>query len=199
MRHARRAFTWLAALALLSTALAGCDQKPVFDNPELSGNTSFASDFALPDTHGRLRTIADYRGKVVVLFFGYLHCPDVCPTTMAELAQAMTQLGSDAGKVQVLFVTVDPQRDTPQALDAYVTAFNPSFAGLRPADAAQLTAVTKGFHVYVAKDPATATGDYTITHTGASYVFDPDGKLRLFARDGQGAAPWVHDIRLLLK
>jgi protein SCO1/2 len=135
----------------------------------------------------------------VVLFFGYTHCPDVCPTTMAELSQALQQLGpADASRVQVLFVTVDPERDTAALMAQYVPAFNPSFVGLRPADQAQLTQVTKDFRVYYAKVPGKTPDSYTMDHTAASYVFDPDGKLRLFARDGQGAAPWVHDIKLLL-
>jgi protein SCO1/2 len=144
-----------------------------------------------------MRSLADYKGKAVVLFFGYTHCPDVCPTTMAELTQALQQLGPDAKRVQVLFVTVDPARDTPQVLSQYVQAFDPSFVGLRPSEA-QLTKVAKDFRVYYAKVPGTTPDNYTMNHTAASYVFDPSGKLRLFVRDGQGAQPWVHDLKLLL-
>jgi protein SCO1/2 len=200
---------WARALvraALISCALggavsvAGCGkQPPAFTNLDITGNKQFGSDFSLPDTSGKIRTLADYKGKVVVLFFGYTHCPDVCPTTMAELSQALQQLGpDDAKRVQVLFVTVDPERDTPALLAQYVPAFNPTFIGLRPADQAQLTKVTKDFRVYYAKVPGKTADSYTMDHTAASYVFDPDGKLRLFARDGQGATPWVHDFKLLL-
>jgi protein SCO1/2 len=201
IRFARAARVALIACALGGAALlSGCGKEaPAFTNVDITGNTQFASDFSLPDASGKTHTLADYKGKVVVLFFGYTHCPDVCPTTMAELSQALQQLGPvDAKRVQVLFVTVDPERDTPELLAQYVPAFNPTFVGLRPADQAQLTKVTKDFRVYYAKVPGKTPDSYTMDHTAASYVFDPDGKLRLFARDGQGAAPWVHDIKLLL-
>lgn len=178
--------------------LAGCGKsEPAFQNLDLTGNKQFGTDFSMPDTSGKLRTLADYKGKAVVLFFGYTHCPDVCPTTMAELTQALQQLGPDAKRVQVLFVTVDPERDTPQVLSQYVHAFDPSFVGLRPTDA-QLAKVAKDFRVYYAKVPGKTPDSYTMNHTAASYVFDPSGTLRLFARDGQGAQPWVHDLKLLL-
>ena len=193
----------LAGAALVfggALLLGGCGKdEPAFQNLDITGNTQFGSNFSLPDASGKTRTLADYKGKVVVLFFGYTHCPDVCPTTMAELAQALQQLGpDDAKRVQVLFVTVDPERDTAPLLSQYVTAFNPTFAALRPADDAQLKQITKDFRVYYAKVPGKTPNSYTMDHTAASYVFDPSGKLRLFARDGQGASPWVHDIKLLL-
>ncbi|MGH8780804.1 SCO family protein [Paraburkholderia sp.] len=197
---ARASRVALVACALGGVALvSGCGkQPPAFENLDITGNTQFGSDFSLPDTDGKVRTLADYKGKAVVLFFGYTHCPDVCPTTMAELSQALQQLGPDAAKrVQVLFVTVDPQRDTPSLLGQYVAAFNPSFVGLHPTDA-QLVKITKDFRVYYAKVPGKTPDSYTMDHTAASYVFDPSGKLRLFARDGQGAGPWVHDLKLLL-
>jgi protein SCO1/2 len=200
-RLARVARAALMACALGGVVLAsGCGKPaPSFQNVDITGNTQFGSDFSLPDTSGKIRTLADYKGKVVVLFFGYTHCPDVCPTTMAELSQALEQLGqTDAKRVQVLFVTVDPERDTAALMAQYVPAFNPSFVGLRPADQEQLAKVTKDFRVYYAKVPGKTPDSYTMDHTAASFVFDPDGKLRLFARDGQGAAPWVHDIKLLL-
>ena len=200
-RLVRAARVALMACALGASVLAaGCGKPaPSFQNLDITGNTQFGTDFALPDTSGKMRTLADYKGKVVVLFFGYTHCPDVCPTTMAELSQALQQLGpEDAKRVQVLFVTVDPERDTAALMAQYVPAFNPAFVGLRPADQAQLTKVTKDFRVYYAKVPGKTPDSYTMDHTAGSYVFDPDGKLRLFARDGQGAAPWVHDIKLLL-
>jgi len=190
----------VTACAFGALAVSGCGPKaPSFTNLDITGNTQFGHDFSLPDSSGHVRTLADYKGKVVVLFFGYTHCPDVCPTTLAELTQAMQQLGPDAAKrVQVLFVTVDPERDTPALISQYVSAFNPSFVALRPADEAQLKQVTKDFRVYYAKVPGTTADNYTMDHTAASYVFDPSGKLRLFARDGQGVTPWVHDLKLLL-
>ena len=199
-RLARASRVALIACVLGGAALvSGCNKEPAFENLDLTGNTQFGSDFALPDTGGKTRTLADYKGKAVVLFFGYTHCPDVCPTTMAELSQALQQLGPDQAKrVQVLFVTVDPQRDTAALLGQYVSAFNPTFVGLRPTDDAQLVKVTKDFRVYYAKVPGKTPDSYTMDHTAASYVFDPEGKLRLFVRDGQGAAPWVHDLKLLL-
>jgi protein SCO1/2 len=178
--------------------LAGCgNDAPAFQNLDITGNTQFGSNFALPDTSGKMRTLADFKGKAVVLFFGYTHCPDVCPTTMAELSQALQQLGTNAARVQVLFVTIDPARDTPNVLSQYVSAFNPTFVGLRPDDA-ELAKVAKDFRVYYAKVPGKSPDSYTMDHTAASYVFDPSGKLRLFARDGQGAQSWVHDLKLLL-
>ena len=195
----RRARTVLLACAVGGVlALAGCSNStPAFQNLDITGNSQFGSNFAVPDTSGKVRTLADFKGKAVVLFFGYTHCPDICPTTMAELSQAMQQLGPDAARVQVLFITIDPARDTRDVLSQYVSAFNPSFIGLRPSDA-QLATVAKDFRVYYAKVPGKTADGYTMDHTAASYVFDPSGKLRLFARDGQGAQPWVHDLKLLL-
>lgn len=195
----RRARIVLAACAVGGAlALAGCDNHgPAFQNLDITGNSQFGTNFALPDTSGKIRSLADFKGKAVVLFFGYTHCPDVCPTTMAELSQALQQLGPDAARVQVLFVTLDPARDTSDVLSQYVAAFNPSFVGLRP-DEAQLAKVAKDFRVYYAKVQGKTADSYTMDHTAASYVFDPSGKLRLFARDGQGVQPWVHDLKLLL-
>jgi protein SCO1 len=191
--------TWLTlCLAFVAFFISGCDSKPAFTNLDITGNTQFGSNFSLPDTSGKTRTLPDYKGKVVVLFFGYTHCPDVCPTTLAELTQALLKLGDDAKRVQVLMVTVDPARDTAPILSQYVAAFNPTFIALRPADETQLVKITKDFRVYYAKAPGKTADDYTMDHTAASYVFDPDGKLRLFARDGQGVDPWVHDLKLLL-
>ena len=188
----------LLTCAVGASLLAGCNNSaPAFQNVDITGNKQFASTFSMPDTNGHMRTLADFKGKAVVLFFGYTHCPDVCPTTMAELSQALQQLGPDASRVQVLFVTVDPARDTPAVLGQYVAAFNPSFIGLRPDDAG-LAKIAKDFHVYYAKVPGKTPDAYTMDHTAASYVFDPSGQLRLFARDGQGAASWVHDLKLLL-
>ncbi|MEM5399625.1 SCO family protein [Paraburkholderia unamae] len=201
-RFVRATVVALAAAGALggTLVLEGCGQQPpAFSNLDITGNTQFGKDFALPDTSGKTRTLADFKDKVVVLFFGYTHCPDVCPTTMAELSQALQQLGPDAAKrVQVLFVTVDPERDTAQILGQYTAAFNPTFIGLRPASEDQLKQVAKDFRVYYAKVPGNTPDSYTMDHTAASYVFDTSGKLRLFARDGQGVTPWLHDLKILL-
>lgn len=196
-RRARRGWLFACALALALTA-AGCDKQPAFQNLDITGNTQFGADFALPDTAGKIRTLGEFKGRAVVLFFGYTHCPDVCPTTLAELAQAMQQLGPDSKRVQVLFVTVDPERDTAQIMSQYASAFNPAFVALRPADDAQLKKIAKDFRIYYAKVPGKTPDSYTMDHTAASYMFDPSGKLRLFVRDGQGPGPWVHDLKLLL-
>jgi protein SCO1/2 len=188
---------WLG-FVLAAALLAGCDSKPAFTNLDITGNTQFGSDFSLPDTSGKTRTLGDFKGKAVVLFFGYTHCPDVCPTTLAELSQALQKLGDDGKRVQVLMVTVDPARDTAPLLGEYVSAFSPTFVGLRPADTAELVKITKDFRVYYAQVPGKTAGEYTMDHTAASYVFDPQGRLRLFARDGQGVDTWVHDLKLLL-
>jgi protein SCO1/2 len=185
-------------LAAASMLLAACS-KPAFQNIDITGNTSFPSNFSLPDTSGKVRTLADYKGKAVIVFVGYTHCPDVCPATMAELTEAMKRLGSDASRVQVLFVTLDPSRDTPAVLSQYVHAFNPSFDALRPASDSARDAFAKDFKLVYAKVPGATAGDYTVDHTAASYVFDPQGRLRLYARDGQGPDPWVHDLKLLLE
>lgn len=201
-RVARVTLIALAAAGALggTLVLEGCGQQPPsFSNLDITGNTQFGKDFSLPDTSGKMRTLADFKGKVVVLFFGYTHCPDVCPTTLAELSQALQQLGPDAAKrVQVLFVSVDPDRDSAAILSQYVSAFNPTFIALRPANEDQLKQVTKDFRVYYAKVPGNTPGSYTMDHTAASYVFDTTGKLRLFARDGQGVTPWLHDLKILL-
>ena len=188
---------WLG-FVLAAALLAGCDSKPAFTNLDITGNTQFGSDFSLPDTSGKPRALGDFKGKAVVLFFGYTHCPDVCPTTLAELSQALQKLGDDGKRVQVLMVTVDPVRDTAPLLGEYVSAFSPTFIGLRPADSAELVKITKDFRVYYAQVPGKTAGEYTMDHTAASYVFDPQGRLRLFARDGQGVDTWVHDLKLLL-
>jgi protein SCO1 len=188
----------IGALAL-TALLAGChDKAPPFQNLDITGSTQFGAGFSLPDANGKLRRLADFKGQVVVLVFGYTHCPDVCPTTLAELAQAVQQLGPQGSRVQVLFVTVDPARDTPAVLGEYVKAFNPSFVALRPSNEAELKQITSDFRIYYAQVPGKTPDDYSMDHTAASYVFDTQGKLRLFVRDGQGVTPWVHDFKLLL-
>src|SRR3954452_15492467 len=183
----------LFALLLFATLLSACDKAPDFKNLDITGNKQFGSDFSLPDTAGKTRTLADFKGKVVVLFFGYTHCPDVCPTTLAELAEAMKQLGNDVQRVQVLFVTVDPERDTPALLSQYVPAFDPSFIGLY-GDAAATARTAKEFKIVYQKQPGKAAGTYTMDHSAGSFIFDPQGRLRLYVGYGQGPEVFEHDI-----
>ncbi|RZI43500.1 SCO family protein [Herbaspirillum sp. HC18] len=170
--------------------------KSSFKNTDVTG-LDYARDFAMPDYTGKMRTLADFKGKAVVVFFGYTHCPDVCPTTMAEMANVMQQLGPLADRVQVLFVTVDPERDTPELLSQYVPAFDPRFLGL-VGDKAATEKMAKEFRVFYQKVPGKEPGSYTMDHTAGSYVFDPQGRLRLFVRHGQGPEPIAHDLKMLL-
>jgi protein SCO1/2 len=184
--------------ALLATLLAGCGAPPPpkFQLTDVT-NVGFGKELNLTDHNGKPRTLADFRGKVVTVFFGFTHCPDVCPTTLAEMAQVVKELGPDGDKVQVLFVTVDPERDTAAVLQRYVPAFNPSFIGLR-GDLEATTRAAREFKVYFKKQPA-KDGHYSVDHGAGTFILDRDGRLRLFAQHGQGPAALVHDIRLLLK
>ena len=184
----------------LTLALSACDKSggktEAFQNTDVTG-LDYAKGFALTDQNGKPRTLADFKGKVVVVFFGYTQCPDVCPTTMAELSTVMQQLRPQADQVQVLFITLDPERDTQALLAQYVPAFDKRFLGLRgsPEQTAQ---TAKEFKVFYAKVPGADPKTYTIDHTAGSYVFDRDGRLRLFIRSGQGPESVAHDIRQLL-
>jgi protein SCO1/2 len=186
-------------LAILCCVLTACSPKPEFKNIDITGGTAFGKDFSLLDPDGKVRTLADFKGKVVVMFFGYTQCPDVCPTTLTEMQQAMALLGPKSDKVQVLFVTVDPERDTAEILKQYVPAFDPRFLGLRPADEAGLERVTKDFKIYYKKVPGTKPGSYTMDHTAGSYAFDPEGRLRLYIKHAQGPETLAHDLKELLK
>jgi protein SCO1/2 len=191
---------FLAALCLplfLVALLAGCSEKRAdFVNTDITG-LDYAKGFSLKDHNGKPVTLESYKGKVVVMFFGFTQCPDVCPTTMAEMAAVMQELGPQAKDVQVLFVTLDPERDTAELLKQYVPAFHPSFVGLygTPAEIAQ---TAKEFKVFYKKVPGKDPANYTIDNTAGSYVFDKQGKVRLFLRHGQGAQPVVHDLKQLL-
>jgi protein SCO1 len=186
-------------LTFLLVVLVACSPKPEFKNIDITGSTAFGKDFSLVDPDGRVRTLADFKGKVVVMFFGYTQCPDICPTTLTEMQQVMSLLGPHADKVQVLFVTVDPGRDTAVILKQYVPAFDSRFLGLRPADDAALEKVAKDFKIYYKKVPGTTPGSYTMDHTAGSYVFDPDGHLRLYIKHAQGPETLAHDLKELLK
>ena len=187
---------WITTVLLL---LMACSPKPEFKNIDITGSTAFGKDFSLVDPDGKVRTLADFKGKVVVMFFGYTQCPDVCPTTLTEMQQVMTILGPKSDKVQVLFVTVDPQRDTAEILKQYVPAFDPRFLGLRPEDDAALEKVAKDFKIYYKKVPGISPGSYTIDHTAGSYAFDPEGRLRLYIKHAQGPETLAHDLKELLK
>lgn len=192
-----RSFFVFASLALGGASLNGCSPaKPQFDSVDITG-ADYAQDFHLTDASGKPRSLADYRGKVVVLFFGYTQCPDVCPTTMAELKSVMQSLGPAADRVQVLFVTLDPARDTPALLAQYVPAFDPRFVGLF-GDEATTVRTAKDFKVFFQPVPGPTPTSYTLDHTAGSYVFDPAGHIRLFLRPGQAADQVTHDLRLLL-
>ncbi|MEO1766990.1 SCO family protein [Thiobacter aerophilum] len=182
---------------LLAFLLVGCGQQPpAFQGTDITG-ADWGRDFRLTDHTGKVRTLADFRGKVVVMFFGYTHCPDVCPTTLGEMAQVMKRLGPDAQRVQVLFVTLDPARDTPTLLAQYVPAFYPTFLGLY-GDEATTRKIAADFKVFYQKQAGSDPDQYTLDHGANTYVFDPQGRLRLLFGFGAGAEPMVHDIKLLL-
>jgi protein SCO1/2 len=187
----------LAALSL-ALAVAACGPaSPEFQGSDVTG-ASFGRDFKLVDHHGKQRTLADFHGKAVVIFFGYTQCPDFCPTTLSELAAAMQMLGADASRVQVLFVTVDPERDTKDVLAHYVPAFYPSFLGLYGDDKAT-SEVAKEFRIIYQKQPGREPGTYTVDHSAGSYLFDPQGRLRVYENYGPGPEVYAHDLRELLK
>ncbi len=180
----------------LALLLAGCDSRPQFGNTDIS-EADYARDFALTDHTGKPRTMADFRGKAVVIFFGYTQCPDVCPTTMTGMTEAMKLLGEGATKVQVLFVTVDPERDTQQLLAQYVPVFHPSFLGLY-ADPQTIAKTAQAFRVFYKKQPGSTPTTYTVDHTAGSYVYDPQGRLRLYIKHGEKPEVIAKDLKLLI-
>ena len=184
---ASSAAAWLAACS---------DSKPQFASVDITG-ADYAKDLALTDHNGQARTLKDFAGKVVVLFFGYTQCPDVCPTTMTELAEVKRLLGAQGEQVQGVFVSLDPERDTPEVLKAYMANFDPSFVALT-GNADQLAAVAKDYKVYYKKVEGKTPTSYTLDHSAASYIYDPQGRLRLYARYGAGAPVLAADIKLLL-
>jgi len=192
-------FIRILILSLMGLALIACSPKPSFKNVDITGSKAFGNDFSLLDPDGKVRTLSDFKGKAVVIFFGYTQCPDVCPTTLTEMQQVMTLLGPQADKVQVLFITVDPDRDTAAILKQYVPAFDKRFLGLRPADQAALEKVAKDFMIYYKQVPGTSAGSYTIDHTAGSYAFDPEGRLRLYIKHAQGPEILAQDLKELLK
>ena len=183
---------------LFFLVLAGCDSgKPRFNNVDITG-ANYARDFRLTDFSGKPRSLADFRGKVVVVFFGYTQCPDVCPTTLSDMAVVKKRLGPDGEKLQVIFVTLDPDRDTPQVLSQYVPAFDPGFLGLS-GTRDETAAVAKDFKVFYQKVPGKTETSYTLDHTAGSYVFDREGRVRLFLRHAGAVEPIVEDLRKLVR
>ncbi len=192
----------LFLLTFAAGLLAACDRLPggagkeAFKAVDITG-AEYARELSLTDPDGQRRTLADFKGKVTLVFFGYTQCPDVCPTTMAELAAVKHDLGKDGERVQGVFVSVDPERDTPEILKAYVGSFGPGFMALR-GTAEETQAAARNFKVFYAKVPGRTEGTYTVDHTAGTYVFDALGRVRLFVRYGTGADALRHDLQLLL-
>jgi protein SCO1/2 len=201
MIHRRSTLISMACFAVALGAgsfLTACSEnKPQFKAIDVTG-ADYAKDFHLTDQNGQPRSLQDFRGKLVVMFFGYTQCPDVCPTTMAELAEARKLMGPDGEKVQVVFVTIDPERDTSQVLKSYMANFDPSFLALRGTPE-QLATMAKEFKVYYKKVQGETPSSYTMDHSAASYVYDTQGRLRLYTRYGTGPQALVSDLQLLLK
>jgi protein SCO1 len=175
----------------------GGASKPAFRSIDLTG-ADYAKDFSLPDVTGQVRTLADFKGKAVILFFGFAQCPDVCPTTMAEAAEVKKLLGADGQRVTAIFVTIDPERDTPQVLKAYMESFDPSFTALRGSPE-QTAKLAKDFKVFYKKVEGKTPTSYTFDHTAASFIYDPQGRLRLYTRYGMGAQALAEDLKLILR
>lgn len=185
------------AMGSLAVLTACSEQKPSFASVDITG-ANYAKDFELTDHNGQVRRLPDFKGKVVVMFFGFTQCPDVCPTSMAELAEIKQMLGKDGDRLQGLFVTVDPERDTPEVLKAYMANFDPSFIALTTTPE-KLAILAKDYKVYYKKVPGKTPTSYTMDHSAGSYIYDPQGNLRLFTRYGSGAKVLASDIAQLLK
>ena len=189
-------------LAVAAAALAGCDSglpgssKPAFKAIDITG-AEYARTLQLSDPDGQLRSLADYKGKVVVVFFGYTQCPDVCPTTLTNLAETQRLLGQDGDKLVGVFVTVDPKRDTATLMKSYVSAFNPNWVGLRGTPD-ETAAAAKEFKIFYREVPGKTESSYTVDHTAASFVFDPQGKVRLYVRHATPPADLAADLKILL-
>lgn len=184
---------WIGAIGIFS---ACTPQGPKFQGVDLTG-AEYARDLPLTDQYGKQRSLKDFAGKVVVVFFGYTQCPDVCPTSMAELAEVKRALGADGDKLQGIFVTVDPERDTPDMLKSYMASFDPSFIALSGTPE-QLAAVAKDFKIYYKRVDGQTPTSYTMDHSAGSYVYDTKGRLRLYHRYGSGAQSLTADVRALL-
>ncbi len=198
INHQRFFMRTLLAFLTVFSVMACSNQNIKFNNVDITGSKAFGKDFSLTDHHGKQRGLAEFKGQLVVMFYGFTQCPDVCPTTMTEMQGVMELLGKDANRVQVMFVTVDPERDTQELLSQYVPAFDKRFLGLRPQSTEELEKITKDFKVFYKKVPGNSPTSYTIDHTAGSYVFDTKGQLRLFLRHQQGPQPIAEDLKKLL-
>ena len=186
------------AVTLVAGLLAACSPEALkFKSIDITG-ADYVKGFALADHNGVQRSLADFKGKAVVVFFGFTQCPDVCPTALADLAEVKRLLGPQGDKLQGIFVSVDPERDSPEVLKAYMANFDPAFIALRPS-MEQLPEVAKGFKVFYKKVEGPTPTSYTIEHSAGSYVFDPQGRVRLYTRQAVGAQGLADDITLLLK
>lgn len=198
MMSALRRRSLLGAAGLLAgvALLPACSDKPAFRGVDITG-ADYAKTLSLPDQDGQQRSLADFKGKLVVLFFGYTQCPDVCPTSLSELVQAKQRLGADGARLQGLFVSVDPERDTPEIMKAYMASFDPTFLALLPKPE-QLPALAKSFKVYYKKVEGQTPTSYTMDHSAGSYVYDAQGRLRVYHRYGSGAEALAADLKSLL-
>jgi protein SCO1 len=187
---------WGAGLAAMALALSGCSEAPSFTGIDITG-ADYAQGFSLTDHNGQARTLADFKGQAVVVFFGFTQCPDVCPTSMSEMAQAKQLLGEQASRLQGLFISIDPERDTADIMKAYMASFDPSFLALY-AKPDELPALAKSFKVYYKKVDGPTPTSYTMDHSAGSYVFDPQGRIRLYHRYNSGAPALANDVKALL-
>ena len=196
----RRVFSRAAlalGLAAVVGGLMGCGQdKPAFRAVDITG-ADYAQGWELSDQDDQVRTLKDFAGKAVVVFFGFTQCPDVCPTALQEMAQAKQLLGADGARLQGIFITVDPERDTPELLKAYMANFGPDFVALRPT-LEQLPQVTKDFKIYYKKVEGKTPTSYTMDHSAGSFTFDPQGRIRLYNRHASGAEALAADVKILL-
>jgi protein SCO1/2 len=193
----KRLFLVLASLWLVAGLWACSPDPAAFKGVDITG-ADYAKDFALADQNGQTRTVKDFAGKAVVVFFGYTQCPDVCPTTLQELLEVRRLLGADGDKLQAVFITIDPERDTQELLKAYMANFDPSFVALRPT-LEQLQPLLRDFKIYAKKVEGKSATSYTMDHSAQSYFYDPQGRLRLYNRYGSGAQALADDARLLIQ
>ena len=187
----------VSALAVGGLAFLYPVRNREFNSVDITG-ADYARDFSLPDHSGQLRTLKDFQGRAVAVFFGFTQCPDVCPTTLTEMTRVKQLLGTDGGKLQVILITVDPRRDTPQVLQAYMRNFDPQFLALAPSEQ-QLAEVTKEFKIYFKKVEGKTPTAYSMDHSAGTYIFDPRGRARLYARYGLKPEELALDVRTLLR
>lgn len=197
-RNAIKLIANSALLASASVLFVACSKEAIKLNGVDVTGADYAKDLALPDQNGQPRTLKDFAGKVVVVFFGFTQCPDFCPTTLSELVEVKKALGKDGDKLQVLFVTVDPERDTPELLKTYMANFDPAFLALRGSPE-QLAAVAKDFKVYYKKAEGATPEIYSMDHSAGSYIFDPAGRLRVYSRYGSGVEAVTADVKALIQ